>query len=154
MERVQQIFLKILGSAVKGEEIHALPELTQQDADALFMLAKLHRVLPLVYHTVYAAPQLGDTAAIRSAVRRQVMLQAMKTAEFLELYERFRAEGIAPIVVKGMHCRGLYPQPDLRLSDDEDILIPPEAFVSRTCGQPMRRRISTGMTTGSQPAPS
>ena len=71
MERVQQIFLKILGSAVKGEEIRALPELTQQDADALFGLAKIHRVLPLVYHTVYAAPQLGDTAAIRSAVRRQ-----------------------------------------------------------------------------------
>ena len=128
MERIQSAFLKIMHSAMLGETLRSLPGLTGEDARDLFTLAEIHRVLPLVYQTVYAAPELGDTAAVRSRVRRLVMMQTMKTAGFLELYEKFRAEGVTPIVVKGILCRRLYPQPDLRLSDDEDILIPPEQF--------------------------
>ena len=128
MERIHSAFLKIMHSAMQGETLRSFEGLTAEDWKELFTLAEIHRVLPLVYQTVYAAPELGDTAAVRSRVRRLVMLQTMKTAEFLELYEKFRAEGIVPVVVKGMLCRRLYPQPDLRLSDDEDILIPPEQF--------------------------
>ena len=128
MERIHSAFLKIMHSAMQGETLRSFEGLTAEDWKELFTLAEIHRVLPLVYQTVYAVPELGDTAAVRSRVRRLVMLQTMKTAEFLELYEKFRAEGIVPVVVKGMLCRRLYPQPDLRLSDDEDILIPPEQF--------------------------
>ena len=69
MERVQQIFLKILGSAVKGEELRALPELTPQDADALFGLAKIHRVLPLVYEAIYACTDSGGAALTTARIQ-------------------------------------------------------------------------------------
>ncbi len=59
---------------------------------------------------------------------QEVFLQTGKTREFLELYRRFRAAGVRPLVLKGLICRSLYPQSDHRPSGDEDILIPPEQF--------------------------
>ena len=68
-------------------------------------------------------------AAKKHIVLQLVMLQAQKTSEFLAVYRTLREAGLHPLVVKGIVCRSLYPKPDLRISGDEDLLIPPEEFV-------------------------
>src|SRR5699024_10745344 len=57
-----------------------------------------------------------------------VMIQRRKTEEFLQLYAKLTAEGLTPVVVKGIVCRNLYREPDYRCSGDEDVLIPGEQF--------------------------
>jgi hypothetical protein len=57
-----------------------------------------------------------------------VVAQTRKTHDFLALTQRLRAAGIRAVVVKGIVCRELYPQPDLRPSSDEDLLVPRQQY--------------------------
>lgn len=50
-------------------------------------------------------------------------MQTMRTNEFLELNKKLHAAGVRPLVVKGIICRNLYPQPDYRRFGDEDVLV-------------------------------
>lgn len=59
---------------------------------------------------------------------RTVIMQTQKTGEFEPLYRYLRESGICPLVVKGIVCRNIYPNPDYRISGDEDLLIRPEDF--------------------------
>ena len=65
----------------------------------------------------------------KQQVRHQILFQTMKTHDFLELNRHLRAQGITPLVVKGIVCRDLYPRPDHRSSGDEDILIPAQQIL-------------------------
>lgn len=56
------------------------------------------------------------------------MMQTMRTNEFLELNKKLQAAGVRPLVVKGIICRNLYPQPDYKQSGDGDVLVPAEQF--------------------------
>lgn len=128
MNRINETLLSVLRAALKGEQL--APELTDRQWQELFALAQTHKILPLVYETVYTAPSLMELdpqvlAAVKSRVRKQVMLQTVRTGEFLRLYETLSREGIRLLVVKGAVCRNLYPQPDHRPSGDEDVLLPP-----------------------------
>ena len=40
------------------------------------------------------------------------------------LFDKMRQNGLTPLIVKGIVCRDLYPNPDLRTSNDEDLYIP------------------------------
>lgn len=64
----------------------------------------------------------------KKRIVQQVTLQTIKTSEFLRLYHFLGEAGIHPVVVKGIICRELYPNPDYRASSDEDLLIRPEDF--------------------------
>ncbi len=88
-------------------------------------------MLPLVFETVHALPELKDSPLLRqykTAVIRQVMVQTRKTADFLALLKTLAEDGIRPLVVKGILCRELYPRPDHRSSSDEDLLLAPGEF--------------------------
>ena len=128
MERNELIFLNILKTALAGQLWDPLHSLSDDDWNAIFHLARVHKVLPLVYQAAYTLMDPDDAARIRIRVRKTVMLQTLKTHEFLLLNENLREAGCEPIVVKGLVCRNLYPQPDLRPSSDEDILIPEDQF--------------------------
>jgi hypothetical protein len=77
---------------------------------------------------------------------REVFLQTRKTGEFLQLYRTLRLAGVKPLVVKGIICRNLYPQPDYRASSDEDVLIPKGQF--NLCHETM---LAFGMETSEEP---
>ena len=38
------------------------------------------------------------------------------------LFDKMRQNGLTPLIVKGIVCRDLYPNPDLRTSNDEDLI--------------------------------
>ena len=44
------------------------------------------------------------------------------------LFDKMRQNGLTPLIVKGIVCRDLYPNPDLRTSNDEDLYIPRDQF--------------------------
>ena len=129
MTPVQNAFLTLLRISLGGNE--APPELTAEQWANLFDLADAHKLMPMVFEVGYArigrdAPDLA--AAGKRRVRNQVILQTLRTSEFLALYRALEEAGATPLVVKGIVCRQLYPKPDHRPSSDEDVLIRPEQF--------------------------
>ena len=117
-------FLHILQSILHGGE----PSLSSPDWERLLEMANLHNLLPAVYETVSPlssfaeAPDPVKKAFLEGAVG-QSGGQFLRTEEFLNLYDTLRAEGLTPLVLKGLICRSLYREPDLRPSGDEDLLI-------------------------------
>ena len=130
MNAINQLFLEALAAGLRGERVQWENPLDAQDWAALFQLAQAHHVLPMIFEAVYACPAASSAdAQLMQLAKRQtmqsVMMQAMKTGEFLALMKHLSEAGLAPCVVKGIVCRELYPQPDHRISGDEDVLIPP-----------------------------
>ena len=128
MDRIYTLFLNILKSALQAQTYTDTDNITQEQWTQIFSLSQSHNVLPLIYQAVYNCPALSGSMTLRSKVRQLVMLQTVKTTEFLQLYSKLKEADCTPLVVKGYVCRSLYPQPDLRLSTDEDMLIPQDKF--------------------------
>lgn len=123
---VSEALLNCISAALDGREC-ALT-LAPDDWTALLRLAGEQKLLPLVYAAVRGTPGFAAAPeAVRAAARRQTMREAaaqtVHTEAFLRLYQALRADGLAPVVVKGIVCRALYPQPELRPSSDEDLYL-------------------------------
>ena len=131
MMQTRELFLNILNSALAGKSYEPKEEISPDRWAQIFHIAQQHQLLPVIVDACYQLPGLAGSpllASVRGSVRQQVFVQARKTAEFLVLYRKLREAGAAPLVVKGIICRNLYPQPDYRTSSDEDVLIQPEQF--------------------------
>lgn len=131
MTREKELFLAALKAAMRNEYVHWDMEISSEEWDAILHLAEAHRVLPMVFQAVYACPAAARvdralTALYRQKAMQMVVVQTRKTAEFLPLLRALQDAGAEPLVVKGIVCRKLYPNPDHRLSSDEDVWIPPE----------------------------
>lgn len=126
MNPLHEAFLAVLRSALRGQRFAPDRELNEEEWNTLLRMASEHKLLPLFCEA--AQPLMPQTVAapLKQHLRRQVILQTVRTKEFLELNRRLRAAGLTPLVVKGIVCRELYPKPDHRPSADEDVLIPPE----------------------------
>ena len=132
MNDMIETFLAIIRAALRRETPVLQPEPTEEQWKTLIDMAGMHNVLPLFYEAVYSLPSLANSPALLAMMKRRVWqrvaMQAQCTGEFLKLNDQLLDAGIRPLVVKGIICRDLYPQPDHRPSSDEDVLIPPEAF--------------------------
>lgn len=133
-------FLEALRASLQREQVAWEEELTEQEWVALFRMADAHNVLPMIYEAVYRCPSAQRLspqffAHFKRRTIQSVMLQTVKTSEFLRLFDHLKQAGVTPCVVKGIVCRSLYPNPDARASGDEDVLIPPEQFA--LCHQAM-----------------
>ena len=131
MNAVTEAFLTFLSQGLRDLPADRAPVLNREQWQELFSLAQAHKVLPLIFESAY--PQLSQTdpvlaSGLKRQARQQVIVQTLRTAEFLELYRTLEEAGVTPLVVKGIVCRQLYPRPDHRPSSDEDLLIPPEQF--------------------------
>lgn len=131
MNTTNKRFLEALRASLQKENI-VWTDITKNDWYALFRLADSQSVLPLIYQATYNCPSAQEHADIMKSyfrvVSEQVAMQVMKTAEFLDVYQRLCKLGVRPLLVKGLICRNLYPLPDYRPSTDEDVFILPEHF--------------------------
>lgn len=135
MAMVEKLFLEALQAALKGERVAWEQEISGEDWGKLFELATCHRVLPMIYDAAAACPaakrmEPGLFAPIKRTAYQHIMLQTQKTEEFLALYRHLTDAGVTPVLVKGLVCRELYPNPDYRISGDEDLLAGPENFAA------------------------
>ena len=131
MDAVKRSFLALLRAGLRVRPAEGEISLTREQWKALFDLARAHKVLPLIFEPAYPGLKKADpdlAAALKGQVRQQVILQTLRTAEFLELYRALEEAGATPLVVKGIVCRRLYPHPDQRFSTDEDIWVPEAQF--------------------------
>ena len=135
-------FLHIAKAAVSGGEIPA----ENVDWPTVFALAGQQKLLPIVFEAVRKSPAAEENAALFAAVKQQVIAQVlhqtMRASEFAALYQKLRAAGLHPVVVKGQLCSRLYPLRDHRISADDDILIPDGEFFA--CHEQL---LANGLTT-------
>lgn len=134
LNKLELVFLEILKTSLKNETMQGHMELNEEEWQQLIRMAETHHVLPMFYESVFRLPSLQKLDAVvlgnlKKQVVHQVMLQTIKTEQFLHLNRQLQEAGVQPLVVKGLICRKLYPKPDCRQSGDEDVLIPAEQFM-------------------------
>lgn len=125
MQHTQQLFLEALKAALKNEQVEWNNKLEAQEWMDLFRMAEVHQILPMIYEAVYRSPAAGQAdpqilAPAKAQMVRTVIMQTQKTGEFEPLYRYLRESGICPLVVKGIVCRNIYPNPDYRISGSTD----------------------------------
>lgn len=133
MDKINKMLLQALKASMCDKKIRWDFEIQPEEWMRLFWLAETHHILPMIYDAVYNCPAAKQMDAsffipFKKKTVQQVMIQTMKTGEFLQLYQYLRKAEIKPVMVKGIICRELYPNPDYRSSGDEDMLIRPEDF--------------------------
>lgn len=147
MEQTHTLLLEALGAALRNTAVQWAQPMTQEQWAELFQLADTHRVMPMVYQAAYCCPSAQQAnAALFAPYKRRAMhdviVQAQRTQAFFEVYDALCAAGLTPLVVKGVVCRTLYPNPDQRMSGDEDLLLPHDQL--RACH---RRLVELGFRT-------
>ena len=90
MDRINETFLKILKAALLGEQFSEFTELSEEEWKSLLKLAEIHNVLPLVYQSAFKLAKTSDMPDLRSKIRRLVMMQTVKTAEFTKCYNALK----------------------------------------------------------------
>ena len=133
MKGTEKRFLEAYRSALRGKYCRGLAGLPESELRRIFRLADSHRVYPMIAGSLCLAGEGGDgaPAVMRKRIKKAEDLtidQAKMTAEFLKLYRFLEKQGLSPIVMKGIICRSLYPEPEQRSSSDEDLLIREEEF--------------------------
>lgn len=154
MKQEKQLFLEAIKASLTNTTVTWTTPLSAEEWQSIFELAESHKVLPLIFHTVYSCPAAAslDAGMLLFLKRRTLTLtlnQVQRTAEFLKLYEKLAEEGITPLIMKGLICRELYPKPDLRISSDEDILVQGDDFekaikILESCGMKLREPLIEG----------
>lgn len=126
MKDSEIVFLSILKNAVRGRKTENTETYTIRQWAGLCHLAEIHHVLPLFAEGVYEViDETMRDSLVESAVRETIR-QASRTAEFIQFYKYIGNHGLKPLVMKGIICRNLYPEPEQRASVDEDLLIDPD----------------------------
>lgn len=111
------------------------PVLTEPDWEEIYRLSQAHNLTPAIYEAAYSLPAFSaspqETAQqFMTTALGQSSAQFIRTEALFVIYEKLLAAGIRPLILKGLVCRALYPQPDLRLSCDEDLWIRKEDVLS------------------------
>ena len=142
MRNTETAFLSLIRAALHSGKLSD-PGLTLEEWRTLLRLSESHKLLPLILDTAWPLPGcrsavssseeqkdgLSQPDAVRAPDWRNVALkqtvrQALQENDFLNLILGLQARGLDPVVLKGPVCRALYPQPLLRPSEDDDLLIP------------------------------
>lgn len=151
MDLINQYFLSTLKASLQRVPAPIDEDLTAEQWEQFIRQASLQNVLPMIYGAIFQNESLNRNhpallATVKHTAFRNIAMQARKTTEFLALQKRLQSAGLQPLVVKGLICRCLYPEPDARESSDEDLLIQPDDFNS--CHGVL---ITSGMETTTEP---
>ena len=124
LTQIQSTFLTILQSSLANTTASLLSE---TDTTAILRLASEHK---LHYMLLSAIPAeiLPNPQSRRSTLLQHVASQVASANAFLTLLSELEQAGLHPMIVKGIVCRSLYPQPELRPSSDEDLYVSDAEF--------------------------
>ena len=128
--------LKTFSCALRGKESDwiAMPE--RNVWKSIYRSAEEHKIFPMIMESVSKNSFFAENQAIQDNYlfylkrsEAEILTQSRRTAEFMLLYDFLLNKGLKPLVMKGIVCRSLYPEPEHRSSSDEDILIDPDDFM-------------------------
>lgn len=130
LNKSEALFLRTLRCAVHGESASFDAPLTGEEWQELRLLALKQRAVPLVAEALHPGTALsalpGEWDSFHAFARKRTAFQAARTGDFLLLLRDLEARGLRPVVIKGIVCRSLYPEPEQRLSNDEDLFVASE----------------------------
>lgn len=134
MQKINKYFLEALKASLNGKNVKwIIEDISFEEFSQLYQISNIHNVLAMIFEATFScevAKQMPPQFIMmfRRNVIQLIAQQTMKSSEFQGLSDHFRNNGIKPCVVKGIICRNLYPNPDARVSGDEDVFIPEEQF--------------------------
>lgn len=104
---------------------------TNLDYPKLYNLANQHQITALIYNQIYTFPGIPEN--LKQIWKRETFkinaFQTRKTIKMLQVYQQFINNNLKVLIVKGLICRYLYPIPDNRPSNDEDLYIQTKDFL-------------------------
>lgn len=115
---------------LKDARLDRTSESIKLDYQKLFDLANQHQISALIYNQIYNFDDFPEEIKLRwkrDALKINAF-QTRKTMKILQVYRQFLNQGLKVLVVKGLVCRALYPQPDNRQSNDEDLYVQKEEY--------------------------
>ena len=126
-------FLDILKSAVTQTSCDMIKGIDQEAWEDIYRISEKQQLAPMIYQQIYSNDSFSQSDPEFQQFWKMDTIdragnQARKSVLFLILSDQMRQIGLTPLVVKGIVCRNLYPNPDLRVSNDEDLLIPRDQF--------------------------
>ena len=103
------------------------------DWKKIYRISEIHKTIPMIYEAVNKTNALENIDDNLKQYWRKTTLsmtinQVIKSDKFLKIYKEFNEADIDVLVFKGIICRQLYPNPDQRISSDEDILVSAKDF--------------------------
>ena len=115
---------------LKDARLNRVSESIKLDYQKLFDLANQHQISALIYNQIYNFDDFPvELKEIwKSQTFKINVIQTRKTMKMLQVYEQFLNQNLKVLIVKGLICRSLYPQPDNRQSNDEDLYVQKEEF--------------------------
>lgn len=124
----KELLLSALKAGVRGERVSWDGMCSEEDGVALYTLACEHHVQALVLEAIYGSPDFGRLEEqLRTRWKQEAkavcIRQTLRDDSFGSLYSQLEQAGFCVIVMKGCVCRSLYPNPGLRPSSDEDLLV-------------------------------
>lgn len=127
------IFLDILKSAMVQTSCEMIQGLDTQAWDEIYKISEKQQLAPMIYEQIFSNKSFRQSNEEFQRFWKMDTIskagnQARKSALFLSLYDQMRQNGLTPLVVKGIVCRNLYQNPDLRISNDEDLYLPKNQF--------------------------
>lgn len=133
MRQADALLLETLRCSLRNETVEWAQLLTVEEWMSLLRLAQNHEILPLFVQAIHASNAFAAAdpcfkSVAKKRARGRALYQASATAEFELIYGFLQKRGLSPRVMKGIILRNLYPNPELRPSTDEDLLIRPEEF--------------------------
>lgn len=115
---------------LKDARLNHTSESIKLDYQKLFDLANQHQISALIYNQIYNFDDFPEE--IKQRWKRDALkinaFQTRKTMKILQVYRQFLKQGLKVLIVKGLVCRSLYPQPDNRQSNDEDLYVQKEEY--------------------------
>ena len=123
-------FLEIIKCSIN--DIETIEPFENADWKIMTEMSKKQNLLALFHEGAYQIPEYEQSAIFEkntSVVLGIISRQVKNTDKFLCLYQKFLAQGLQPLVLKGIICRQLYGKhAEHRPSGDEDIYVRKEEF--------------------------
>ena len=131
--KTERLFLQAVAAAIRDQKVSWRGGVSSGEWQELLALALRHKLFPVVLEAVYdcgafhTLPQ-RERKLYQKQAAMQALVQTICTQDYGNLLHYLAGEGLHPLTVKGIVCRQLYPQPELRASADEDMLILPREW--------------------------
>lgn len=115
---------------LKDARLNQISKPIRLDYSKLYELSNQHQISALIFNQIYSFDDFPVEIKQRwkSDALKINAFQTRKTMKILHLCKQFSKQNLKVLIVKGLICRSLYPQPDNRQSNDEDLYVQKEEF--------------------------
>lgn len=115
---------------LKDARLNQISRPIKLDYSKLYELSNQHQISALIFNQIYSFDDFP--VEIKQIWKRDAIkinaFQTRKTMKILHVCKQFSKQNLKVLIVKGLICRSLYPQPDNRQSNDEDLYVQKEEF--------------------------